>query len=92
MPVCDIYAAGFPCQPWSTAGLGEGTDDRQGRGHIFFHIHQYIRIKDPKCFLLESVKGLTMVTHPNAFAAYLESLRDGLGKKVHGLLARAQHS
>jgi site-specific DNA-cytosine methylase len=34
MPVCDLYAAVFPCQPWSTAGLGEGTDDRQGRGHI----------------------------------------------------------
>ena len=81
MPVCDIYAAGFPCQPWSAAGLGDGTDDRQGRGHIFFHIHQYIRSKAPKCFLLENVKGLTMVTHRDTFAAYLKSLRDGLDNK-----------
>ena len=81
MPVCDIYAAGFPCQPWSAAGLREGTNDRQGRGKIFFHIHQYIRNKAPKCFLLENVKGLTMVTHRDTFAAYLKSLRDGLDNK-----------
>ena len=77
MPPCDIYAAGFPCQPWSLAGLGEGT----GRGQIFFHIHQYIRNKAPKCFLLENVKGLTMVTHRETFAAYLKSLREGLDNK-----------
>jgi hypothetical protein len=38
MPVCDIYSAGIPCQPWSSAGLGEGTDDRQGRGQIVTHV------------------------------------------------------
>ena len=81
MPVCDIYTAGFPCQPWSTAGLGEGTDDRQGREHIFFHIHQYIRNKAPKCFLSENVKGLTLIRHQDALAAYSESLRDGLDNK-----------
>ena len=81
MPVCDVYAAGFPCQPWSTAGLSEGTDDRQGRGRIFPHIHNYIHVKAPKCFLLENVKGMTTGKHKDAFANVLRSLRDGLHNK-----------
>ena len=81
MPVCDIYAAGIPCQPWSSAGLGEGTDDRQGRGQIFSHVYQYILNKAPKGFILENVKGLTMVTHQDTFKAYLKCLRDGLDNK-----------
>jgi DNA (cytosine-5)-methyltransferase 1 len=81
MPVCDVYVAGFPCQPWSTAGLSEGTDDRQGRGRIFPHIHNYIHVKAPKCFLLENVKGMTTGTHKDAFANVLKSLRDGLHNK-----------
>ena len=47
----------------------------------FVHIHQYIRSKAPKCFLLENVRGLTMVTHQDASVAYVESLRDGLDNK-----------
>jgi DNA (cytosine-5)-methyltransferase 1 len=81
MPVCDIYAVGIPCKPWSSAGLGEGTSDRQGRGQIFSYVYQYILNKAPKDFILENVKGLTTVTHQNTFKAYLKSLRDGLGNK-----------
>lgn len=78
MPVCDVYAAGFPCQPWSTAGLSMGTHDRQGRGCIFPHIHEYIRVKAPTCFLLENVQGMTTRKHKDAFANVLSSLRGGL--------------
>jgi DNA (cytosine-5)-methyltransferase 1 len=72
MPVCDVYAAGLPCQ----LRCHQGTDDRQG--HIFSHIHDYIRVKAPKCFLLENVKGMTMTTRRDAFARLLTSLRDGM--------------
>ena len=81
MPVCDVYASGFPCQPWSTAGLSGGTHDRQGRGRIFPHIHDYIRVKAPTCFLLENVKGMTTRKHTDAFANVLNSLRSGLDNK-----------
>ena len=46
----------------------------------------------PKVLLFENVKGLTLIRHQDALAAYLESLRDGLDNKYKGLLARAQRS
>ena len=75
MPTCDLYAAGFPCQPFSTAGLHEGADDRHGRGRIFPHVAEYIRQKTPKCFVLENVKGLTSKTHHKTFLDMLATLR-----------------
>ena len=77
MPVCDIYVAGFPCQPWSTAGLRQGTADKHGRGNIFPRILDYLHRKRPKCFLLENVKGLTTSTHQECFASMLDDLKRG---------------
>ena len=79
MPFCDVYVSGFPCQPWSTAGLSKGIDDRHGRGCIFPYIHESIKTKLPKCFLLENVKGFTNAKHKDASANVLKSLRSGLG-------------
>jgi DNA (cytosine-5)-methyltransferase 1 len=78
MPFCDVYVSGFPCQPWSTAGLSEGIDDRHGRGCIFPYIHEYLKTKQPTCFILENVKGFTTVKHKDAFANVLKALRSGL--------------
>jgi len=75
MPTCDIYAAGFPCQPWSAIGLRQGVDDEQGRGRIFPYIQEYIRTKQPKSFLLENVQGLASATHRETFVQMLRSLR-----------------
>lgn len=76
MPVVDIYAAGFPCQPFSTAGLNHGVEDAQGRGRIFPRLLGYIREKSPKTFLLENVRGLTTKTHRETFEAILQALRE----------------
>merc|ERR1711935_1258305 len=42
-PYVDIYIAGFPCQPFSTAGLQQGFGDKRGRGEIFFKVLDYIQ-------------------------------------------------
>lgn len=56
IPDFDILLGGFPCQPFSQAGLHKGFDDT--RGTLFFEIERIIQEKRPKAFLLENVKQL----------------------------------
>lgn len=50
----DILLAGFPCQPFSQAGLHKGFED--ARGTLFFDVARIIKKKRPKAFMLENVK------------------------------------
>lgn len=61
IPNHDILCGGFPCQPFSQAGLHKGFEDT--RGTLFFNIANIIKIKQPKAFFLENVRGL--LTHDN---------------------------
>lgn len=56
IPNHDILLAGFPCQPFSQAGLKKGFDD--ARGTLFFNIASILKEKRPKAFMLENVKQL----------------------------------
>lgn len=56
IPEHDILLAGFPCQPFSQAGLKKGFLDT--RGTLFFDIERILLEKQPKAFLLENVKQL----------------------------------
>ena len=57
----DFLLAGFPCQPFSAAGLQLGFEDT--RGTLFFEIERILKEKNPYGFLLENVEGL--VNHDN---------------------------
>lgn len=57
IPDFDIFMGGFPCQPFSTAGMQKGVDDPYGRGTLFQHIMRICKVKKPKYILLENVKG-----------------------------------
>lgn len=52
----DFLLGGFPCQPFSSAGLGLGFEDT--RGTLFFEIERILEEKRPYGFLLENVEGL----------------------------------
>lgn len=57
VPDFDIFMGGFPCQPFSTAGMQKGVNDPYGRGTLFEHIMRICDAKKPKYILLENVKG-----------------------------------
>jgi DNA (cytosine-5)-methyltransferase 1 len=57
IPDHDILAAGFPCQPFSVAGLQRGFNDRN-QGDLFFYLAKIIEAKRPPVVFLENVKNL----------------------------------
>lgn len=59
LPDFDMFMGGFPCQPFSSAGMQMGTEDPYGRGAMLGHIIRICKVKKPKYIFLENVKGFT---------------------------------
>lgn len=74
IPKFDLLLAGFPCQPFSHAGLKRGFDDT--RGTLFFEIANILRVHRPKAFLLENVRGLVSHDGGKTFKRILEILSE----------------
>ena len=77
---CDLYVAGFLCQPFSRTWLRNGTRDSLGRGTLFEHMLEYLHIHRPRVVILENVAGLMDRTFADTYAAMLDSLRGIKGK------------
>jgi len=97
IPDHDVLLAGFPCQPFSIAGVSK--KNALGRPHgfecttqgtLFFEIENILRAKRPKAFLLENVKNLVSHDKGNTFKVIKETL-DGLGYKVKWRIIDAKH-
>ncbi|QPJ64187.1 MAG: DNA cytosine methyltransferase [Candidatus Nitrohelix vancouverensis] len=73
IPEHDVLLAGFPCQPFSIMGEGQGFADT--RGTLFFDIERIIKAKKPKAFLLENVKQLVGHDGGRTFKVIMERLR-----------------
>ncbi len=54
IPHHELLCAGFPCQPFSKAGEQMGWKDKP-RGTVFWKVIEMLRIKKPKCVVLENV-------------------------------------
>lgn len=72
IPNHDVLIGGFPCQPFSHAGLKRGIDDT--RGTLFYDIANILRVKRPKVALLENVRGLISNDGGNTIATILKAL------------------
>jgi DNA (cytosine-5)-methyltransferase 1 len=90
IPNHDVLLAGFPCQPFSIAGVSKKNS--LGRPHgfecttqwtLFFDVARIIAEKRPSAFLLENVKNLVSHDKGNTFRVILQTLRDELGYDVH---------
>jgi DNA (cytosine-5)-methyltransferase 1 len=58
VPDFDILCGGFPCQPFSNAGLRQGFADEKQRGNLFDNIEHIMKNKNPRALFLENVRGL----------------------------------
>lgn len=83
IPDHDILVAGFPCQPFSIAGVSKknsmgratGFEDKT-QGTLFFDICRIIKEKRPKAFMLENVKNLKSHDHGNTWRVIESSLKE----------------
>ena len=73
IPEFDLFTGGFPCQPFSSAGLGKGELDP--RGTLFYPILKIVESHRPKHILLENVKGMTHKKHLPTFNKILHELK-----------------
>ncbi|HEF5875823.1 TPA: DNA (cytosine-5-)-methyltransferase [Burkholderia cenocepacia] len=98
IPDHDVLLAGFPCQPFSIAGVSKKNSlgrphgfECTTQGTLFFDVARIISHKRPKAFLLENVKNLLSHDKGNTFRVILETLRDELGYDVHYRVIDGQH-
>lgn len=98
IPDHDVLLAGFPCQPFSIAGVSK--KNALGRPHgfecttqgtLFFDVARIIAEKRPKAFLLENVKNLLSHDKGNTFKVIKQTLKDELGYEIHYKVIDGQH-
>lgn len=89
IPDFDVLLAGFPCQPFSLAGVSKknslgrkhGFEDEH-QGNLFFDIERILRHHRPAAFLLENVKHLQRHDGGRTFEVIRRTLEDDLNYRI----------
>ena len=97
IPAHDILCAGFPCQPFSLAGVSKkislgrkhGFEDEK-QGNLFFSIAEILDYHKPSAFVLENVKHLKNHDKGRTFKIIYDTLANALGYKVYECIIDAQ--
>jgi DNA (cytosine-5)-methyltransferase 1 len=97
IPPHDILCAGFPCQPFSIAGVSKklslglkhGFEDKK-QGNLFFEIANIIEYHQPAAFILENVKNLKNHDEGRTFEIIYNTLTEALGYTVYHKIIDAQ--
>lgn len=98
VPDHDVLLAGFPCQPFSIAGVSKknslgrkhGFLDKT-QGTLFFDVARIIKAKRPKAFLLENVKNLVSHDKGKTFRVICKVLQEELGYHIDWKVIDGQH-
>ena len=88
IPAHDLLTAGFPCQPFSSAGQKKGF--RDPRGMLFSVIVDILKTYRPRYFILENVKRLLLMEKGIHFAIVLSALTE-LDYQIEWRLVNAKH-
>lgn len=89
LPEFDLIISGFPCQTFSIVGKRAGFED-ENKGQIIFHLAQILKIKQPKFFIFENVKGLINHNKGRTLKIILELL-ENCGYKVYSRLLNSEN-
>lgn len=98
IPDHDVLLGGFPCQPFSIAGVSKknslgrqhGFSD-ETQGTLFFDVARIIDEKRPKAFLLENVKNLQSHDKGRTFEVIYNTLKKDLGYQVFYKIIGGSH-
>jgi DNA (cytosine-5)-methyltransferase 1 len=98
IPEHDVLVAGFPCQPFSIAGVSKknalgrahGFDD-ETQGTLFFDVLRILKHRRPAAFLLENVKNLKSHDKGKTFDVIRRKLTEELGYALHTQIIDAAH-
>ncbi len=97
IPGHDVLLAGFPCQPFSIAGVSKKNAlGRQhgfkceAQGTLFFDVARVIEHHQPQAFLLENVKNLVNHDRGKTFTVIHRTLTEELGYNVHWKVINAK--
>jgi DNA (cytosine-5)-methyltransferase 1 len=90
IPEHDVLLAGFPCQPFSIAGVSKKNSlgrkhgfACEAQGTLFFNVAEIIQHCRPRAFLLENVKNLVNHDKGNTFRIIKNTLENDLEYKIH---------
>lgn len=98
IPDHEVLLAGFPCQPFSIAGVSKKNSLGmahgflcEAQGTLFFDVARIIKEKRPKAFLLENVKNLKSHDGGRTFEVISKALEEDLGYQIHTRVLDGQH-
>ena len=97
IPQHDVLLAGFPCQPFSIAGVSKKNALNrphgfacEDQGNLFFDVARAIRHHRPKAFLLENVRNLANHDKGRTFQVIRQTLEDDLDYKIFPMILDAK--
>ena len=97
IPAHDLLLAGFPCQPFSIAGVSKKNALKQPHGFrcetqgtLFFDVARIIEAHRPDAFLLENVKNLVNHDKGRTFRVIFRTLTEELGYQVRSRVLNAR--
>jgi DNA (cytosine-5)-methyltransferase 1 len=89
IPEHDVLLAGFPCQPFSLAGVSKKNSlgrkhgfECETQGTLFFDIERILRERRPTAFVLENVKNLKSHDRGRTFDVIRRTLEEKLGYRI----------